>query len=84
LREQGVLSPDVGARHAVPLPADIHIPTTVQAVLAARIDRLPSEEKALLQTLAVIGKEFSLNLLKKVVGQPEEELQRLLSHLQTQ
>ncbi len=92
LFEQGVLIRDprrvgtahlnVGATGRSPLPTDLHIPTTVQGVLAARIDRLPPEEKALLQTLAVIGKEFSLSLLKKVVGQPEEELYRLLSHLQ--
>jgi class 3 adenylate cyclase/predicted ATPase len=61
---------------------DLHIPPTVQAVLMARIDRLPSVEKALLQTLAVIGKEFSFSLLRQVVDQPEEELQRLLFHLQ--
>jgi predicted ATPase len=53
----------------------------VQAVLASRIDRLPPLEKDLLQTLAVIGKEFSLSLLKQVVNKPEEELQGLLSHL---
>src|SRR5262249_34794913 len=58
------------------------IPPTVQAVLASRIDRLPAEEKALLQTLSVIGKEFSLSLLKQVVDQPEEALQGLLFHLQ--
>jgi predicted ATPase len=88
LVEQGVLvrDPSVGAGLR-PTPTakpgtDLHIPTTVQGVLAARIDRLPAEEKALLQTLAVIGKEFSLSLLKKVVEQPEEELYRLLSHLQ--
>jgi predicted ATPase len=73
---------DVGATGRSPLPTDLHIPTTVQGVLAARIDRLPPKEKALLQTLAVIGKEFSLSLLKKVVEQPKEELHRLLSHLQ--
>jgi predicted ATPase/class 3 adenylate cyclase len=92
LFEQRILARDpvVGAKLASPFrgranlaSTDFHIPTTVQGVLAARIDRLPPEEKALLQTLAVIGKEFSLNLLKKVVDQPEEELQRLLSHLQT-
>ena len=92
LFEQGVLIRDprrvgtahlnVGATGRSPLPTDLHIPTTVQGVLAARIDRLPPEEKVLLQTLAVIGKEFSLSLLKKVVEQPEEELYRLLSHLQ--
>jgi predicted ATPase len=54
----------------------------VQAVLAARMDRLPAAEKELLQTLSVIGKEFSLSLLKQVANKSEDELQRLLSHLQ--
>jgi predicted ATPase len=54
----------------------------VQGVLAARIDRLPAGEKALLQTLAVIGKGFPFSLLKRVMEQPEEELHRLLSRLQ--
>ncbi len=39
-------------------PLALHIPTTVQGVLAARIDRLPVPQKELLQTLAVIGAEF--------------------------
>jgi len=37
---------------------ELKIPPTVQAILAARIDRLPPDEKDLLQTLAVLGKEF--------------------------
>jgi predicted ATPase len=41
----------------------IQVPATVQAVLAARIDRLPSEEKHLLQMAAVIGTEVPLPLL---------------------
>src|SRR5262249_32901119 len=73
----------VGATGRSPLPTDLHIPTTVQAVLASRIDRLPSEEKDLLQTLAVIGKEFSLTLLQQVVERSEEALYRQLTHLQT-
>jgi class 3 adenylate cyclase/predicted ATPase len=80
LREQGVVV--VGARRAVPLPTDLRIPTTVQGVLAARIDRLAPEEKALLQQLAVIGREFPLSLVKQVVAQPEDELYRWLSALQ--
>ncbi len=80
LVEQGVLA--VGAHSGAPVLTDIHIPTTVQAVLASRIDRLPPEQKDLLQTLAVIGKEFSLSLLKQVVDQSEDTLQQLLSHLQ--
>jgi class 3 adenylate cyclase/predicted ATPase len=83
LFEQGLLVRNaVGARRAVPLPTDLHIPTTVQGVLAARIDRLAPEEKALLQQLAVIGREFPLNLLRHVIPQPEDELYRLLSSLQ--
>jgi predicted ATPase len=88
LFEQGMLVRDgVGARPstsagAVPLPMDLHIPTTVQGVLAARIDRLAPDEKALLQQLAVIGREFPLSLVRQVVAQPEDELYRLLSSLQ--
>ncbi|MBI3247616.1 MAG: AAA family ATPase [Deltaproteobacteria bacterium] len=81
LREQGVL-PDVGARRAVPLPTDLHIPPTVQGILAARIDRLTPDEKALLQQLSVIGREFPLSLMKRVVSQPEDELHCLLASLQ--
>jgi predicted ATPase len=62
--------------------APLHIPATVQGILAARIDRLAPEEKALLQQLAVIGREFPLSLLRQVITQPEEELYRLLSSLQ--
>jgi class 3 adenylate cyclase len=83
LYEQGVLERGaVGSRRAVPLPQDLHIPTTVQGVLAARIDRLAPEEKALLQQLAVIGREFSLGLVRQVIDQPEDDLHRLLSSLQ--
>jgi class 3 adenylate cyclase len=60
--------------------SQLKIPPTVQAILAARIDRLPPAEKELLQTLAVIGKEFPLNLLREVAG--AGELERRLEHLQ--
>jgi predicted ATPase len=54
----------------------------VQEVLAARIDRLPVKEKALLQTVAVIGRGFPFSLLRRVMEQPEKELYQLLAHLQ--
>jgi predicted ATPase len=57
------------------------VPSTVQAVLAARIDLLPPEEKHLLQTAAVIGKEVPFALLQALTGQPEEVLRRGLRHL---
>jgi tetratricopeptide (TPR) repeat protein len=51
-------------------------------VLAARIDRLPSEEKRLLQTAAVIGTEVPLELLRASAELPEAALQRGLTRLQ--
>jgi predicted ATPase len=85
LREQGLVARlSTGAAEGrVPLPTDLQLPATVQGVLAARIDRLGVAEKELLQTLAVIGKEFSLSLLTRVLKQPEAELQGQLAHLQT-
>jgi predicted ATPase len=58
------------------------MPTTVQAVLAARIDRLPPEEKHVLQTAAVIGTEVLVPLLKAIAELPEAALHRGLAHLQ--
>jgi tetratricopeptide (TPR) repeat protein len=58
------------------------VPATVQAVLAARIDRLPLEEKRLLQTAAVIGTEVPLPLLQAMAELPEATLHRGLAHLQ--
>jgi class 3 adenylate cyclase/predicted ATPase len=60
----------------------VKVPTTVQAVLASRIDRLPAEEKELLQTLAVLGREFSLDLAQRVALKPGDELESRLSRLQ--
>ena len=62
--------------------AELKIPLTVQAILAARIDRLPAGEKDLLHTLAVLGKEFSLGLVRRVTGKPDDELERMLDDLQ--
>src|SRR5262249_39890659 len=80
LREQGVLT--VGAAGRAALPTDFHIPTTVQGVLAARIDRLAAAEKEFLQQLAVIGRQFPLSLVRQVVAQPDEDLYHLFSSLQ--
>jgi class 3 adenylate cyclase/tetratricopeptide (TPR) repeat protein len=59
------------------------IPETVQAVLAARIDRLPPAEKRLLQTAAVIGTEVAMPLLQTMAELPEEVLHQALAHLQS-
>jgi class 3 adenylate cyclase/predicted ATPase len=83
LVEQGVLVRDgVETRCSASLPTDLHLPPTVQGILAARIDRLTPDEKALLQQLSVIGREFPLSLIQQVISQPEAELYRLLTSLQ--
>src|SRR5262249_26573290 len=61
----------------------VRVPPTVQALLAARIDRLPPEEKGLLQTAAVIGKDLPLVLLQAIVALPEDTVRRRLEYLQT-
>ena len=61
----------------------LKLPPTVQGILAARIDRLPPEQKELLQTLAVIGTEFPFTLVREVFQSPPDHLDRLLSGLQT-
>ncbi len=58
------------------------IPATVQSVLAARIDRLPQDDKRLLQTAAVIGKDFSYQLLSAVTDRGEGLLREGLARLQ--
>ncbi|HEV8441151.1 MAG TPA: AAA family ATPase [Methylomirabilota bacterium] len=82
LVETGALVGERGAcRLAKALPS-IQVPATVQAVLAARIDRLPADEKWLLQSAAVIGKDVPFGLLRAIGDEPEEVDRVRLSHLQ--
>jgi class 3 adenylate cyclase/tetratricopeptide (TPR) repeat protein len=84
LIETGVLVGERGAyRLGQPqaLPT-IPVPATVQAMLAARIDRLSPEEKRLLQTAAVIGTEVPMLLLQAIAELPMEALHRSLACLQ--
>ena len=60
----------------------LQVPPTVQAMLAARIDRLSSEDKQLLQVASVIGKDMSFALLQAIAALPDEALRRGLDHLQ--
>jgi tetratricopeptide (TPR) repeat protein len=82
LVETHMLVGEPGAyRLAQALPT-MQVPATVQAVLAARIDRLPPEEKRLLQTAAVIGMEVPGAVLQAIGEMPEEALRLGLTHLQ--
>jgi predicted ATPase len=62
--------------------SQLRLPPTVQGILAARIDRQPTEHKQLLQTLAVIGREARLGLIRKVVPTGELQLRERLAELQ--
>ena len=82
LVETGVLAGEPGA-YRLAQPVDrLQVPATVHAVLAARIDRLPVEEKHLLQTAAVIGTEVPSPLLQAIAEVPEAAAHRGLAHLQ--
>jgi predicted ATPase len=70
-----------GYRLGKPLPM-LRVPATVQAVVAARIDRLPPEEKRLVQIAAVIGMEVPVALLQALAERSEAEFRRSLAHLQ--
>jgi class 3 adenylate cyclase/tetratricopeptide (TPR) repeat protein len=82
LVETGILAGAPGAYRLVKPLESLQVPATVQATLAARIDRLPPEEKQLLQTAAVIGTEVPLTLLQAIAEVPEEPLRLGLIHLQ--
>ena len=58
------------------------IPASVQAILAARVDRLAPEAKRLLQAAAVIGKDVPMPLLLAIADTPEPEVRAQLTHLQ--
>ncbi len=81
LVETGALSGVRGAYRLVGPPAALHLPPTVQPVLAARIDRLPSEAKAVLQVASVIGKDVPHALLAAVADLPEDALRAALGRL---
>jgi class 3 adenylate cyclase/tetratricopeptide (TPR) repeat protein len=60
----------------------IQVPSTVQTILAARIDRLAPEDKRLLQVASVVGKDVPLALLQAIAELPDEALRGGLDHLQ--
>jgi tetratricopeptide (TPR) repeat protein len=82
LVETKVLIGERGNYHLEKKVESTQVPATVQAVLAARIDRLPPQEKQLLQAAAVVGKDVPFSLLQAITELSDEELRRGLTHLQ--
>jgi tetratricopeptide (TPR) repeat protein len=60
----------------------IEVPPTVQAILAARIDRLAPEDRRLLQVASVVGKDVPFAVLQAIADVPDEALRRGLESLQ--
>jgi DNA-binding NtrC family response regulator len=82
LREAGALSGEQGAYRLVSTAPRLEVPATVQAVLAARMDRLLPENKRLLQAAAVIGKEVPAAILRAIADLSNVAFRRELAPLQ--
>jgi class 3 adenylate cyclase len=83
LVETKVLVGERGACRLGKALSGIQVPVTVQAILAARIDRLSTDDKRVLQWAAVIGKDVAFPLLRAIADVPEAELRQSLAQLQT-
>jgi predicted ATPase len=82
LAETQVIVGEQGSYRLSKPTAEIRVPSTVQAVLAARIDRLSPEDKRLLQSASVVGKDFPLALLRAIADASPDELHQSLRRLQ--
>ncbi len=82
LVDDGVLAGERGAYRLVKAADTIHVPATVQTILAARIDRLPPEDKTLLQTASVVGTDVPVAVLAGVADTAAEALADRLGRLQ--
>jgi class 3 adenylate cyclase/tetratricopeptide (TPR) repeat protein len=81
LAETGVLAGEQGGYRLAGEVTHVTIPDTVQAVLAARIDRLGQKAKDVMAAAAVIGREFDRDLLGRVAQIPPGELDALTARL---
>jgi class 3 adenylate cyclase/tetratricopeptide (TPR) repeat protein len=81
LAESGYLEGERGSYRLVKPIEDAGVPVTVQAVLAARIDRLGPDAKQLLQVASVLGKEVGEEALGMAAGLDAEEMERALREL---
>jgi tetratricopeptide (TPR) repeat protein len=82
LVETGALVGEPGAYRLGQDPRSIQVPATVQAILAARIDRLSAEDKRLLQAASVVGKDVPFALLQAIADLPDDGLRQGLARLQ--
>jgi class 3 adenylate cyclase/tetratricopeptide (TPR) repeat protein len=82
LVETGHLVGERGAHRLATAKPAIQVPPSVQAILAARIDRLPAREKRLLQSASVMGQDVPFALLQAIAEETEDGLRQGLASLQ--
>ncbi|HET7448110.1 MAG TPA: hypothetical protein VFJ49_09405, partial [Methyloceanibacter sp.] len=82
LVEMGALTGEHGAYQLARPLSVIQVPATVQAVIAARIDRLSATDKTLLQMASVLGKDVPLGLLQAISEIAGDELHAAIERLQ--
>jgi class 3 adenylate cyclase/tetratricopeptide (TPR) repeat protein len=83
LVETGALEGERGAYRLTRTVDALQVPATVQAILAARIDRLAGEDKRLLQAASVVGKDVPFALLQAIADPPGASLRQALARLQS-
>jgi hypothetical protein len=74
LAERGVLDGDRGAYLCRDDAADISVPSTLQATIAARVDRLGRPAKQFLYAAAVVGAQFTAELVAALLNDVEVSL----------
>ena len=80
-KETGILQGQWGDLALAQPVEELGIPTTIQDVIAVRLDRLPRAERALLQIAAALGRRSTVGTLREVAALPEAVLQRALAAL---
>jgi len=81
LAESGILAGEPGVKKAGLGAISQSLPSTVQAVIAARIDRLAEPEKGVLQICSIVGKEIPFAVLAQVASQPAGDVESIVESL---
>ena len=82
LIDDGVLRATDASRWEVARPAgDIELPRSIHGLIAARLDGLPEDEKAVLQDAAVVGRVFWIGAVADLTGRPDAEVRDILGRL---
>lgn len=74
LVDAGILGGDAGARALLRAPGDLQPPDSVASMIAERVDRLAAGPKDMLLAASVLGEQFSMDALSRIIGKSQEAL----------